>query len=189
MTAGLAVLLGACDKTPEPSTSASPSGTATTSAAPTAQSKAGAGEIAWDMPAKWTSAPNPNAMRIATYLIPRADGDSDDAEMSVSRVGGSVEANLNRWKAQFDPPKDGTLKRTERTVAGLRVTIFEIAGSYTGMVIKGQVNKPRDSYALLAAIVETGSGDLWFFKMTGPEKTVAAARADFDSLANSFRPK
>jgi len=192
----MATIASACEKTPEPGSSgsgATASATATltakSSAAPTAQSQAGPGEIAWDMPAKWTSAPNPNAMRIATYLIPRADGDSDDAEMSVSRVGGSVEANLNRWKAQFDPPKEGSMKRVERQVAGLRVTIFEIAGSYTGMVMKGQVTKPKESYGLLAAIVETGNGDPWFFKLTGPEKTVAAARADFDSLANSFRPK
>jgi hypothetical protein len=191
--AGIVALAGACGKTPEPGSSAAASATASAGASAGAttipQSKIGPGEIAWDVPKKWTQAPNPNAMRLATYLIPRADGDSDDAEMSVSRVGGSVEMNLNRWKAQFDPPKADSTKRMERTVAGLRVTIFEVAGNYTGMVMKGQVTKPKESYALVAAIVEGSGGDPWFFKLTGPEKTVAAARADFDSLANSFRPK
>lgn len=190
--AGIVVLAGACEKTPEP-TPAAPSATASGSAGASAtaipQSKIGPGEIAWDVPAKWTQAPNPNAMRLATYLIPRAAGDSEDAEMSVSRVGGSVEMNLNRWKGQFDPAKPDSMKRVEREVAGLRVTIFEIAGNYTGMVMKGQVTKPKESYALLAAIVEKSGGDPWFFKLTGPEKTVTAARADFESLANSFRPK
>src|SRR5262245_45463206 len=154
-------LASACDKTPEPGSSAAASAapqassaSAAASAMPTAQSKAGPGEIGWDVPSKWKEIPNPNAMRIATYLIPRAEGDAEDAEMSVSRVGGSVEQNLNRWKAQFDPVKPDSTKRQERTIAGLRVTIFEVAGSYSGMVMKGQVNKPKEGYALLAAIVE-----------------------------------
>ena len=41
--------------------------------------------------------------------------------------------------------------------------------------------------ALLGAIVEVG-GSLWFFKMTGPAKTVAAARPEFDKLVSSFKP-
>jgi hypothetical protein len=95
-------------------------------------------------------------MRIATYLVARAEGDPDDAEMSVSRVGGSVEANLGRWKAQFDPPKADATKRFERQVAGLKVTIFETAGSYTGMVVRGQNPKPRESWALRLGLFASG---------------------------------
>lgn len=168
---------------------AGPATTTTAAATQTAQSKAGPGEILWDVPKSWKEIPNPNAMRIATYLVARADGDPDDGEMSVSRVGGSVEANLQRWKAQFDPAKPDSTKRFERTIAGLKVTIFETAGSYTGMVIRGQQAKPRENWALVAAIVEVPGGDPWFFKLTGPEKTLAAARPDFESLANSVRPK
>ena len=100
-----------------------------------------------------------------------------------------MEANISRWKAQFDPVKPDSGKRFERDVAGLKVTIYEVAGSYTGMVMRGQPAKAREGWALLAAIVEGAGGEPWFFKMTGPEKTVAAARADFESFANSFRPK
>lgn len=197
---GLLAIVPACTCNPEPGPGAKPmsggsqvasNGAASSSGTSTAkaQSKAGPGEILWDVPKAWKEIPNPNAMRIATYLVARADGDPDDAEMSVSRVGGSVEANLGRWKAQFDPPKADATKRFERTVAGLKVTIFETAGSYTGMVVRGQNPKPRESWALLAAIVEVPGGDPWFFKLTGPEKTLAAARGDFESLANSVRPK
>lgn len=192
---GVLAIVPACTCNPEPGSGAKPMGAsqgATTSSATAtqmAQSKAGPGEILWDVPKSWKEIPNPNAMRIATYLVARADGDPDDGEMSVSRVGGGVEPNLQRWKAQFDPVKPEATKRFERTVAGLKVTIFETAGSYTGMVIRGQNPKPRESWALLAAIVEVPGGDPWFFKLTGPEKTLQAARADFESLANSVRPK
>lgn len=187
----LAALACACEKTPEPTTSqpASASATTTASAAATAKPHAGPGEIAWDVPAKWKELPNPNAMRLATYQIPRAEGDPEDAEVSVMRVGGSVEANIGRWKGQFDPMKPESSRRFERDVAGLKVTIYEVAGSYTGMVMRGQVNKPKEGWAMVAAIVEGSGGDPWFFKLTGPEKTVAAARADFESLTNSLRPK
>lgn len=187
----IAALACACEKTPEPASSAPTSTSAASSASPTstAKPKVGPGEIAWDVPAKWKELPNPNAMRIATYLIPRVEGDPDDGEMSVSRVGGSVEANIGRWKGQFDPMKPESSRRFERQIAGLKVTIYEVAGAYTGMVMKGQVNKPKEGWALVAAIVEVQGGDPWFFKLTGPEKTVAAARPDFESLTNSFRPK
>ena len=196
--AALGLAVAACNSNPEPGSgskpmSGSPQGATTASSGATtsapAQSKAGPGEILWDVPKSWKEIPNPNAMRIATYLVARADGDPDDGEMSVSRVGGGVEANLGRWKAQFDPVKPDSTKRFERQTAGLKVTIFETAGSYTGMVIRGQNPKPRENWALLAAIVEVPGGDPWFFKLTGPEKTLAAARPDFESLANSVRPK
>lgn len=193
VTVALATLACACEKTPEPTSSTStPTSTAaagTGSAAQSAKPKVGPGEIAWDVPAKWKEIPSPNAMRLATYLIPRADGDPDDGEMSVSRVGGGVEANITRWKGQFDPMKPESSRRFERQVAGLKVTIYEVAGAYTGMVMKGQPTKAREGWALVAGIVEVPGGDPWFFKLTGPEKTVAAARPDFESLMNSVRPK
>ena len=46
---------------------------------------------------------------------------------------------------------------------------------------------PKDGYALLGAIVETVTPT--FFKLTGPEKTVNAAKADFDKFIDSLRPK
>lgn len=198
IAAALALLACACgNSNPEggnssPGASAPPPPPPSTAAAKpsqTAQSKAGAGEIAWDAPKAWKDAPNPNAMRIATYFVGRADGDADDAEMSVSRVGGGIEANIGRWKGQFSPLKEDSAKRFEREVAGLKVTIVEMSGAYTGMFVKGQATSPKEGWSLLAAIVEPPSGDPWFFKMTGPAKTIAAARADFDGLVNSFRPK
>jgi hypothetical protein len=46
---------------------------------------------------------------------------------------------------------------------------------------------PKPGYALLGAIVETSPPT--FFKLTGPEKTVMAARADFDKLVDGLRAK
>ena len=41
---------------------------------------------------------------------------------------------------------------------------------------------------LLGAVIDAGERQ-YFFKLTGPEKTVTAARKDFDALVSSARAK
>ncbi|AUX23609.1 hypothetical protein SOCEGT47_041360 [Sorangium cellulosum] len=196
----VAALAAACSKTPpEPTATSTPAAPATGQATAEAQAPAApkpapaagqaGGELAWDAPASFESAPNPNAMRKATYKIKRAPGDAEDAELSVSRAGGSVEANITRWIGQFSE-KSGEPKRHELNVGGIKVTVVEIRGTFSGSGMPGMpASAPKPSQAMLGAIAEVPSGESWFFKMTGPEKTVTAARGDFDKLLNSLRLK
>ena len=48
----------------------------------------------------------------------------------------------------------------------------------------GPVDEMRD-YALLAAVAETANGP-WFFKATGPEKTLRRYRDEFEGFAKTF---
>ncbi|WP_437805236.1 hypothetical protein [Sorangium sp. So ce1078] len=198
----VAALAAACSKTPEPTATSAPEPPATSKPAAPAQAtpapkpapaggqQAAAGELAWDAPASFESAPNPNAMRKATYKIKRAAGDTEDAELSISQAGGSVDANITRWVGQFSQKSDDSPKRTESKVNDIKVTVVEVKGTFAGSGMPGMpAQDPKSSYALLGAIAETPSGDLWFFKMTGPEKTVTGARADFDKLVSSLRVK
>src|SRR6266542_1604659 len=63
---------------------------------------AGEATITWTAPARWKSVSNPSAMRLATFKIPHAASDSEDPELSVTQVGGGVDANIDRWIGQFD---------------------------------------------------------------------------------------
>ena len=63
-------------------------------------------------------------MRLATYHA------SGGVEVSVSRAGGTTEANIQRWIAQFDDV--GRDARAEKTVRGLHVVTVDIAGTYVG---------------------------------------------------------
>jgi hypothetical protein len=134
--------------------------------------------IKWQAPSRWASAPNPSSLRIATYRVPHAAPDAEDGDLSVARAGGDVEANIERWLDQLGG--GGRATRTERTVAGLRVHVVEADGTYAGMGAQ-----PRTGWALLGAVVET-PGEPYFFKLTGPARTVHAARADFDALLASI---
>jgi len=131
-------------------------------------------------------------VRAATYMIPSAAGDPTSAECVVyffgAGKGGSVEANLDRWKGQILAPggKPSDAKIAKRTIHGLPVTTIDASGDYTGM---GRPMAPSKSvqknYRLLGAIVEGPGGNV-LIKSTGPAKTIAASQAEFEQLLNSF---
>jgi len=141
--------------------------------------------LEWKVPSKWKVVPNPSTMRIATYKVPRSDGDSADAEVSVTQAGGSVQANVDRWIGQFDAAAQKGAKQTKKKIAGLEVTIVEVEGTFSGGMTPG--GGEQSGTALLGAIVAT-PGMPHFFKMTGPAKTVHDARPDLDALLASMKP-
>src|ERR1700733_13505565 len=142
--------------------------------------------IRWTVPESWQSVASPSSMRIATYRIRPAPGDTDGAEVSVARAGGSKEANIQRWIGQFDDAGKDT--REEKTVRGLKVTIVTVSGTYQGGgMMAGAATPAHAKWALLAAIVET-PGMPYFFKLTGPLATAKAARSAFDTMIASITP-
>ncbi len=136
--------------------------------------------LTWEAPATWQEAPNPNAMRLATY---RAPGGVD---IAISRAGGSTEANIQRWIAQFDDMGRDT--RIERTVHGLHVVTVDVAGTYgSGGMATGAPAESQTGWALVGSIVETRSPS-YFFKMTGPAAAVRAARPVFNRFIDGLMP-
>ena len=152
-----------------------------------------AGGVQWATPAGWKSA-GERPMRAATYAVPATAGDSEAGECAVFYFGpgqgGSVQANVDRWIAQFDQP-DGKsskalAKTQKRTLGGFAVTTIDLSGTYTGAggPMGPKVTKP--GYRLLGGIVEAPQGPV-FFKFTGPAKTVAANAAVFEKLLASVK--
>ena len=145
-----------------------------------------AGGISWTNPATW----KPDAarpMRIATYLIAPAKGDSDSAECGVfyfgEGQGGSVDANIDRWVGQFEGAKAPVRKKEK--LAGFDVTTVEVDGTFASSMGGPMGPKtPKAGFKLLGAIVEGPKGNV-FFKLTGPAKTVEASRADFMKMLKS----
>ncbi len=187
----IALALGACNRngqeqqTPpnmQQQQQQPPSFAETPASTPTA-----AGGITWKIPAKWTlEAERP--MRVATYAIPAASGDAEGAECAAfyfgADQGGDVQANIDRWATQFENPTGPT--QTTSEVAGMKVTNVVITGAYLapgGPMMQSQGKK--DHYKLLGAIVEAPKGRV-FFKFTGPEKTIDAAKGEFESLLSSI---
>ena len=129
-------------------------------------------------------------MRSAEYLIPRAAGDSEDAECIVitfgAGQGGGVDQNIDRWVAQFAGATE--TKKSKREAGGLTITRVETLGTYTPMAMPGApAQGVKPGWRLIGAIVEAPSG-LWFFKLTGPNATAKAASSEFDRMMDSVRP-
>ena len=123
-------------------------------------------------------------MRIATYGVPHAKDDAVDAEVSVSRAGGDMASNIDRWTGQFAGGAEP--KQSSHAVKGMTVTVVEMEGTYTNGMAPGA--KPMTGWALLAAIVKT-PGMPYFFKMTGPAATVHGAKAVFTAMIDGIQAK
>jgi hypothetical protein len=192
--------LAACSRTPsEPPTGVEPSspGTAAASATVTAPSPHARpptplASLKWDDPARWERRKPSSAMRRAEYLVPRAAGDSDDAECTVFTFGpgqgGSADDNIERWVKQLEPTSAAPV-RTTRSVNGMTVTRVEVGGTFTPMQMPGAppATGPHKGWRLIGVVVDTPGGP-WFFKVTGPDATVKAAAKELDALVDSARP-
>ena len=148
-----------------------------------------AGGLSWKPPSAWPADPHASQMRLATYRIPAARGDSEGGELGVFYFGrgegGPATTNVDRWVHQFTPDA-GAAKPSSRTetVNGIRVTRVTAEGTYaSGM--PGGPSTPKAHFSLLGAIAEGPDGNV-FFKLVGPRSTVRAASAQFEALVRSL---
>src|SRR5262245_52682099 len=152
-----------------------------------AQSAAG---LRWTPPAGWKNE-GEREFRAATYEVPAATGDREAGECGVyffgAGQGGSIQANIDRWKGQFTGPDGNPAAAVvgKKTVHGLTVTTIDAAGKYTGAGGPFGGGAALPGYRLLGAIVEGPAGNI-FVKFTGPAKTIAANQAKFDQMIASF---
>ena len=156
------------------------------------------GDLAFDPPVEWIQESVSSPMRLAQFTLPRADGDVEDAELVVFYFGGSggtVEANLQRWTNQMVQP-DGRPSADVATTTSfttgegeeeLPVTLLDVPGIYAAAVRPGSgMRYHKTNFRLKAAVVETPAGP-YFFKMTGPSRTVLAWSDQFATFLESVR--
>jgi hypothetical protein len=133
-------------------------------------------------------------MQKARYAAPPKGGDSEGATVTVfyfgPGMGGSVEANIDRWIGQFKDLDRKTVKQSERSAGGLTQHIVEIpAGRFESSMMRGMpAQTAKDQWGMLGAVVEAPSGK-YFFKMVGPKNTVNGNRAAFFELLDSIQQK
>jgi len=151
--------------------------------------------LSWTAPAEWKPQ-GERPMRVVTYSIPAAKGDAEGAELAVFYFGpsggGGVDANVKRWVTQFQKADGSSAEKDAKTkqekIAGLPVTTVDIKGTYAGGGPMMGPSDPKPGYRLLGAIVTGPQGDV-FFKLTGPEKTVAASEKPFHKMLEGMKKK
>ena len=133
--------------------------------------------LAAPKPPTWIEHPPLIKMRTAEYTVPGRDGHNAAHVVVYSfgpTGGGTVEANIERWRTQFEPDADGLFPEpivTTFETDGMPVTIVELAGSWRRM---GAAWYTPDQ-VVINAIVEAPVG-LVFVQFSGDAATVEPNR-------------
>ena len=146
------------------------------------------------MPRGWVPKAPSSQMRVAEFVLPKADGDAEDATLTVyffGGTGGTVQANLDRWIGQMSQPDGRPSKDVARTsamtsTAGVKMTLVDVPGTYIAEVTPGSTerfNKP--GFRLRAGVVESTGGP-YYVKLTGPAKTVDKWDASYTAFLKSI---
>jgi hypothetical protein len=122
-------------------------------------------------PGNWEQKPPASQIIAAEYSLPRAEGDDADGRLTISTAGGSVEANIDRWKGQFVPqPQEAS--QEEIDVARLKITVVDYSGDFNDQRGPFAPADKRPGYRMIGAVIPV-QGQLYFIKATGPQKTIA----------------
>lgn len=155
------------------------------------------GKFSLTAPGKW-EAKQPRTRIVETeFEVPAAEGDEAPGRVTVMGAGGSIEDNIDRWRAQFSPPEGAeekdAAKVEKKKVAGQQVHLVDISGNYLDKAPFQAQGVLRKNYRMLAAIVETTQGGKrtgnYFIKFIGPAKTVAENAEGFAKMIESLSAK
>jgi hypothetical protein len=144
------------------------------------------------VPSGWTTRTPGSSMRLAEFVIRAARG-ADSAEVVVyffgKGQGGTVDANLARWKAQFSTPDGSAVpeKVTRDSSGAFPITFAEYRGTYArGVGAGSSAEQARPGQILLAGIAETPRGTL-FIQLFGPNGVVSGQHDALVSFVSGLR--
>ena len=139
------------------------------------------------LPKGWKTEPPANNMRLVQAAVLKHADDGEDAEFTVTKASGGVEANITRWANNlFGGAESLSNRRTLKTVSEKEATLADYEGTYTGMTFGPKQAEPKKNYKMLGAIVVAEDGE-YFIRLTGPKQTVEQWKSAFDPLVQSFQ--
>ena len=133
----------------------------------------------WEAPPGW-QAQEASGLRAASFLAPGPGGATADVSVvTFGGPGGDTLANINRWRGQLKlaPISAGELPSQVSALEGP-------AGHFSIADIRGEPAQGKAAVRILGAwLVEPGQ--VWFFKMMGPEDVVEAQKDVFYGFLRS----
>lgn len=144
------------------------------------------------LPDGWVAETPRSDMRKLQYRVTSGDADQP-AELVVYYFGpgqgGSLEANVERWRSQFSRPDGGEVETVIEEIDGVTMpaTLVTIEGTYARGLGVGPQGEPLPDRMLLAAVVQTPQGNL-YPQLHGPAAVVSTARDGFVGLLRSLAP-
>jgi len=151
----------------------------------------GEGKLALKAPVGWLKKQPKTRIIEAEFEIPATKGDEIAGRLTAMGAGGTVEANIERWTAQFTG-EDVKPKIEKRTIGGSEVHVVDLAGTYKdtpGGPFAGGKTTLREDWRMLGAIIVTKDAGNYFLKLYGPKATIAENEKAFSSLVESLTVK
>jgi hypothetical protein len=146
-------------------------------------------------PKGWKDVPTTSSMRVKQFSIPRAAGDSADAELIIFYFGpgqgGGLEDNVTRWKGFFKAPEGKTIdqvsKREGAKYGPIKASILDIRGTYLYKPMPmAPTSEERPNHRMIAMMLETPNGP-YFLRFVGPEKTITQNMKVFEGWLKAFK--
>ena len=156
--------------------------------------QAPAATLKYDLPEGWTSKAPSSRMRVAEFVLPKVDGDGEDASLVITYFGGqggTVQANFDRWLTQMAQPDGRAAKDVAKTsilkTNDLTLSVMDLPGTFVAETAPGSTeryNKP--GFHLTGAVIE-GKGGPFFVRLVGPARTVEKWSASVQAFFKSLR--
>lgn len=140
--------------------------------------------IQFQVPSGWEQvalSPAQQGMISASFRIPDA---GKDVKLTLSSVGGGIQANLQRWKGQFQlKPGESPVEKTIR-VDGVDAVWLDLRGTFdSGPTIDSQV----DSGMRMIGVAIPRSPRDFYLKLTGPREQILNIETEFQDFVKSAR--
>ena len=147
--------------------------------------KVSLGSMHLTAPDGWVRKQPRSRITLAEFTLPRVEPDAADGRLTITRVGGSVEANVERWKQQFaGKPKQESKEQVE--IAGVQVTTIDLSGTYNDQHGMSQAVAAQLSDYRMRAAVFSIQGQQFIIKCYGPVKTMADNEDAFMAFLKSL---
>lgn len=142
--------------------------------------------IQFDVPVGWQQiplSPAQQGMISASFQIPKA---GPDVKLTLSSVGGGIDANLQRWRGQFQlPPGEEPLQKTVR-VDDVEAIWLDLRGTFdTGPALNGTAEA---GMRMIGVAIPRSPRD-FYLKLTGPREQLLKAEPEFEAFLKSARFK
>lgn len=130
----------------------------------------------WQPPAGWQEATERKSMRIATYLVPDADG---PVEVVISQFPGTVGGtlnNINRWRGQVGMPQIA------------EADLAQSIETFTNPGFQGYILHARgtEKHMLAVGIYEVAQDRTWFIKTVTSAPAADRIHPAFFEFARTF---
>ncbi len=140
------------------------------------QEPAAALPLTYQTPPGWKEVPARDGISLAAFQITEGDR---AAVVTVSTAGGSLEANVNRWRDQVGLG----LAREEQIQKDLRpIDVGGTRGHYVDLTGPESAGGSR-----ILAVRVPRDDTTWFFKMRGPADLVGHQKTAFEAFVGSVR--